>query len=66
LGEQTGDDNISGTARGKPWRSLEKIRDAILQPGDRVMFRGFLADHGSNWASNDYNDDIMWMVTGHL
>jgi predicted alpha-1,6-mannanase (GH76 family) len=26
------------------------------------LFRGFLADHGTNWAGNDYNDDIMWMV----
>src|SRR6478736_2578868 len=26
------------------------------------LFRGFLADHGTNWAHNEYNDDIMWMV----
>lgn len=26
------------------------------------LFRGFLADHGANWAHNQYNDDIMWMV----
>jgi len=26
------------------------------------LFRGFLADHGANWARNEYNDDIMWMV----
>src|ERR1035437_5610071 len=26
------------------------------------LFRGFLADHGTNWEWNDYNDDIMWMV----
>ena len=26
------------------------------------LFRGFLADHGTNWAHNPYNDDIMWMV----
>ena len=26
------------------------------------LFRGFLADHGANWAHNDYNDDLMWMV----
>jgi predicted alpha-1,6-mannanase (GH76 family) len=34
------------------------------------LFHGFLADHGSNWAHNPYNDDIMWMVIacarGHL
>lgn len=26
------------------------------------LFRGFLADHGANWAHNPFNDDIMWMV----
>ncbi len=26
------------------------------------LFRGFLADHGANWAHNEFNDDIMWMV----
>ena len=26
------------------------------------LFRGFLADHGRNWAHNEFNDDIMWMV----
>jgi len=26
------------------------------------LFRGFLADHGTNWAHNPFNDDIMWMV----
>jgi predicted alpha-1,6-mannanase (GH76 family) len=26
------------------------------------LFRGFLADHGTNWSHNPFNDDIMWMV----
>ena len=26
------------------------------------LFHGFVADRGANWATNDYNDDIMWMV----
>ena len=26
------------------------------------LFRGFLADYGTNWESNHFNDDIMWMV----
>ena len=26
------------------------------------LFRGFLADHGTTWAHNQFNDDIMWMV----
>ncbi len=26
------------------------------------VFKGFIADHGTNWERNDFNDDIMWMV----
>jgi predicted alpha-1,6-mannanase (GH76 family) len=26
------------------------------------LFQGFIADHGTNWSRNEYNDDIMWMV----
>jgi predicted alpha-1,6-mannanase (GH76 family) len=26
------------------------------------LFRGFLAEHGTTWEHNPYNDDIMWMV----
>ena len=26
------------------------------------LFRGFIADHGSDWTQNEYNDDIMWIV----
>ena len=26
------------------------------------LFRGFLADHGTNWSRNRFNDDIMWTV----
>ena len=26
------------------------------------VFNGFIADHGTNWRTNDFNDDIMWMV----
>jgi predicted alpha-1,6-mannanase (GH76 family) len=26
------------------------------------LFHGFLADHGTNWSRNRFNDDIMWMV----
>jgi len=25
-------------------------------------FAGFIADHGTNWEKNPYNDDLMWMV----
>jgi predicted alpha-1,6-mannanase (GH76 family) len=26
------------------------------------VFNGFLADHGTNWQANEFNDDLMWMV----
>jgi len=26
------------------------------------VFNGFIADHGRDWRTNDFNDDIMWMV----
>jgi predicted alpha-1,6-mannanase (GH76 family) len=26
------------------------------------LFHGFVADYGENWAKNEFNDDIMWMV----
>ncbi|MDB6174408.1 MAG: hypothetical protein JWL59_3719 [Chthoniobacteraceae bacterium] len=48
---------------------MEMVLDAYertTDPRQLVMFthlfHGFLADHGANWAHNEYNDDIMWMV----
>jgi predicted alpha-1,6-mannanase (GH76 family) len=26
------------------------------------IFNGFIAEHGTNWQHNEFNDDIMWMV----
>ncbi len=26
------------------------------------LFHGFLAEHGTQWSRNPYNDDILWMV----
>ncbi|MGA2542493.1 MAG: glycoside hydrolase family 76 protein [Verrucomicrobiota bacterium] len=26
------------------------------------LFQGFIADHGADWTTNQYNDDIMWIV----
>ena len=26
------------------------------------LYNGFVADYGSNWSWNEFNDDIMWMV----
>lgn len=40
----TGDDSNPGTA-GAPWRTIARVNNADLQPGDRVLFR-----RGDNWA----------------
>ncbi len=40
----------------------ERTRNARQLVMFTHLFRGFLADHGSNWAHNEFNDDIMWMV----
>jgi hypothetical protein len=42
--------------------SYERSTNAQLLVMFTNLFRGFLADHGTNWAHNEYNDDIMWMV----
>jgi len=48
---------------------LEMVLDVYARTKDKKqlqmfdeLFRGFIADHGKNWARNDFNDDIMWMV----
>jgi predicted alpha-1,6-mannanase (GH76 family) len=48
---------------------LEMVLDAYERtknPQQLVMFtnlfRGFLANHETNWAHNPFNDDIMWMA----
>ena len=28
----------------------------------RSLYGGFIQQHGTNWESNPYNDDLMWMV----
>lgn len=40
-----GNDANPGTQKTKPWRSLERVNSATLQPGDRVQFAA-----GSRWA----------------
>jgi predicted alpha-1,6-mannanase (GH76 family) len=50
--------------------AYERSTNAQLLVMFTNLFRGFLADHGTNWGRNEYNDDIMWMVIacarGHL
>ncbi|MGQ9620616.1 MAG: right-handed parallel beta-helix repeat-containing protein, partial [Bacteroidales bacterium] len=36
---QDGNDSSSGTFK-KPWKSVERINSEILQPGDKIFFRG--------------------------
>ncbi|WP_235523635.1 right-handed parallel beta-helix repeat-containing protein [Sphingobium sp. Leaf26] len=39
-----GDDRFSGTSDAQPWKSLGRIRDVLLQPGDRLLLAA-----GSVW-----------------
>lgn len=39
-----GDDRLAGTSDAQPWRSLARVRDFPLQPGDRVLLMA-----GSVW-----------------
>ena len=42
--------------------AYERTRSAQQLVMFTNLFRGFLADHGTNWSHNEFNDDIMWMV----
>lgn len=44
LNSISGDDRFSGTSQAQPWRSIARIRDVALQPGDRVLLAA-----GSVW-----------------
>ncbi len=70
-----GDDGNGGAYFiGTPdfWKTAElteMILDCYEATGDAkyledyaAFYRGFINAHGTNWASNIYNDDIMWMV----
>lgn len=54
------------------WQAAEQM-EMVLDTYERTtntaclttfsnLFSGFISQHGTNWESNDYNDDIMWMV----
>jgi predicted alpha-1,6-mannanase (GH76 family) len=54
------------------WKEAEQM-EMVLDAYERTanpqqltmftnLFRGFLADHGTNWTRNPFNDDIIWMV----
>ena len=42
--------------------AYERTRNADQLKMFTNLFRGFLADHGTTWEHNQFNDDIMWMV----
>lgn len=54
------------------WKSAEQM-EMLLDVYERTtnascltlfsnVFNGFTSEHGRNWLSNPYNDDIMWIV----
>jgi len=40
VSSSSGDDAASGTSKGAPWKTLKRVEDAELGPGDRVLFKG--------------------------
>ena len=62
------------TDGGKTWfweraEQLEMVLDHYQRTTNAAslaifsnVFNGFVADHGTNWNQNEFNDDIMWMV----
>lgn len=62
------------TEGGKTWfweraEQMEMVLDVYERTKDpnclkqfSKLFNGFIADHGTNWSRNEFNDDIMWMV----
>jgi predicted alpha-1,6-mannanase (GH76 family) len=52
---------------------IEMVEDAYTRFGRPVykhmideLYKGFVARYGTNWMSNRFNDDIMWMVLACL
>jgi predicted alpha-1,6-mannanase (GH76 family) len=62
------------TAGGTTWfwgrpNQMEMLIDLYEQTTNTAylaqfdkLYNGFVADYGSNWSWNEFNDDIMWMV----
>lgn len=45
ISSSVGDDRFPGTSQAQPWRSLARLRDVPLRPGDRVLLIA-----GSRWT----------------
>jgi predicted alpha-1,6-mannanase (GH76 family) len=65
-------ETTAGEKKVSFWMRAEQMEmelDAYERTGNKQqlamfasLFRGFVADHGADWTSNEYNDDIMWIV----
>jgi predicted alpha-1,6-mannanase (GH76 family) len=62
----------TGGGRTDFWKRAEQL-EMVLDVYERStnaaglaiftnVFNGFIAEHGTNWEANEFNDDIMWMV----
>ncbi|WP_053376445.1 cohesin domain-containing protein [Paenibacillus sp. FJAT-27812] len=47
ISSSEGNDNNNGLSQAKPWKSLEKISTAAMQPGDKFLFKA-----GDVWAGS--------------
>jgi predicted alpha-1,6-mannanase (GH76 family) len=42
--------------------ACERTHSASQRDLCEKLFNGFIAEHGADWRTNDFNDDLMWMV----
>ena len=65
-----------GSGAGGFWKQAEMIEmaeDAYQRSGDPhdraligALYQGFVAQYGTDWLGDTYNDDVMWMVIASL
>ena len=53
-----GDDSNSGLSDAKAWKTIKKVRDAVLRTGDNVFFKC-----GDKWIIKNYRLTIDWSGT---
>lgn len=64
--ESTDGGKVSFWMRAEQMEMVVDAHERTRNPEHRTMFtrlfHGFLADHGTNWSRNPFNDDLLWMV----
>lgn len=48
ISSSTGNDNYRGTSSSEPWKSISKVNEISLEPGDKILFKS-----GDTWDNGD-------------